>query len=121
MLINGRHFQTVWHDPTDPAAVHIIDQRALPFRFETERLASVADVATAIADMHVRGAGCIGATAAWGIYLAALADTVAASAELLIRTRPTAVNLAWAVQRQLRTIAEADDKVEAARRGLPGA
>lgn len=117
MLINGRHFQTVWHDPTDPAAVHIIDQRALPFRFETERLASVADVATAIADMHVRGAGCIGATAAWGIYLAALADTVTASAELLIRTRPTAVNLAWAVQRQLRTIAEADDKVEAARRG----
>jgi|GEM_PF-5328598 len=117
MLVNGKPWHTVWHDPGDPDAVHIIDQRALPFHFVTERLTSVAQVAEAIADMHVRGAGCIGATAAWGMYLAALADTVEASATQLIRARPTAVNLSWAVQRQLRTIAESGDKVEAARRG----
>ena len=117
MLVNGRPWNTVWHDPGDPTAVHIIDQRALPFRFVTERLTSVAQVAEAITEMHVRGAGCIGATAAWGMYLAALADTVEASATQLVRTRPTAVNLSWAVQRQLRAIATADDKVEAARRG----
>src|SRR5688572_30944797 len=96
MQIHGKSYHTVWHDPQDPVAVHIIDQRALPFRFVTERLTTVAQVAQAIADMHVRGAGCIGATAAWGMYLAALADDVEASATQLIRARPTAVNLSWA-------------------------
>jgi methylthioribose-1-phosphate isomerase len=116
MLVCGRPYHTVWHDPDDPAAIHIIDQRALPFRFVTERLTNVAQVAEAIADMHVRGAGCIGATAAWGMYLAALKspDRLEARAAELIRTRPTAVNLSWAVHRQLRTIASAEDKVSAA-------
>lgn len=107
MLINGRPYHTVWHDPSDPAAVFIIDQRTLPFRFEIERLTTVAEVATAIADMHVRGAGCIGATAAWGVYLAARTapHDLAACGEQLMRTRPTAVNLAWAVRRQLQRLA----------------
>lgn len=117
MQVNGTPWHTVWHDPGDAAAVHIIDQRALPFRFVTERLTTVAAVAGAIREMHVRGAGCIGATAAWGMYLAAREETVAESAALLISTRPTAVNLAWAVERQLRIIAAATDKVAAARRG----
>src|SRR5687767_9723729 len=119
MQIHGTPWHTVWHDPGDPAAIHIIDQRALPFRFVTERLTSVAQVAEAIADMHVRGAGCIGATAAWGMYLAALEspERLEERAAQLIRTRPTAVNLSWAVQRQFRTIAAAADKVDAARRG----
>jgi methylthioribose-1-phosphate isomerase len=122
MLIDGRHFHTVWHDPSDPEAVHIIDQRSLPFRFETERLTSVAQAAAAISEMHVRGAGCIGATAAWGMYLAAreAPGRIEECAAQLVKTRPTAVNLAWAVQRQLRTISEASSpeaKVGAARRG----
>lgn len=115
MQVNGIPWRTVWHDPDDAAAVHIIDQRVLPFRFVSERLTSVAAVAAAIRDMQVRGAGCIGATAAWGMYLAACEGTVVESAALLISTRPTAVNLAWAVERQLRTIAAAaTDKVAAA-------
>ncbi len=117
MKVNGNPWHTVWHEPDDPAAVHLIDQRALPFRFLTGRLTTVAEVAAAIRDMQVRGAGCIGATAAWGMYLAAREGTVEESAALLIRTRPTAVNLAWAVQRQLRAIAGEADQVEAARRG----
>jgi methylthioribose-1-phosphate isomerase len=117
MLFRGRSWQTVWHDPSDPAAVHIIDQRALPFRFVTERLSTVAQVAEAIRDMHVRGAGCIGATAAWGMYLAARENCVAEGARQLIATRPTAVNLAWAVRRQLGNIAAGTDAIAAARRG----
>jgi methylthioribose-1-phosphate isomerase len=119
MQVHGKSWHTVWHDPGDPGAVHIIDQRALPFRFVTERLTSVAQVAEAIRDMHVRGAGCIGATAAWGMYLAALhsSERLDDCAAQLVRTRPTAVNLAWAVQRQLRGLAAAGDKAAAARRG----
>lgn len=117
MLFQGKHYRTVWHDPADAGAVQIIDQRALPFRFAMERLAGVAEVAEAIRDMHVRGAGCIGATAAWGMYLAAREGRVEEGARELIATRPTAVNLAWAVERQLRTMAVAANVVEAARRG----
>ena len=117
MQVRGEHYHTVWFDSSDPGAVHIIDQRALPFRVVMERLTSVAEVVAAIRDMHVRGAGCIGATAAWGMYLAARAGTVQESAALLTAARPTAVNLAWAVERQLRNIAGAVDKVDAARRG----
>ncbi len=121
MLVGGKHYHTVWQEPGDPAAVWIIDQRKLPFRFETERLTTVGEVATAIRDMHVRGAGCIGATAAWGMYLAAreAPDRLGECADRLMATRPTAVNLAWAVRRQLRIIAAAGrgGEMEAARRG----
>lgn len=120
MLFQGRHYRTVWHDASDAGAVRIIDQRVLPFRFETERLASVAQVAEAIRDMHVRGAGCIGATAAWGMYLAAREGRVEEGAKELVATRPTAVNLAWAVQRQLRNMSGAAEVVEAARKGAEG-
>jgi methylthioribose-1-phosphate isomerase len=117
MRVAGKNYRTVWQEPGDPDAVWIIDQRVLPFEFKTERLATVADCAQAIRDMHVRGAGCIGATAAWGMFLAAREGRVEEGARELIATRPTAVNLAWAVQRQLREMAEAADNVEAARRG----
>ena len=108
MKINGTSYRTVWIDESDPAAIRIIDQVGLPHRFETLRLRSVAEACAAIRDMRVRGAGCIGATAGYGMVLAAREarpaafDTdVANSARLLVATRPTAVNLAWAVQRQL--------------------
>ena len=123
MNVAGTHYQTVWQKEEDPTAMWIIDQRSLPFQFQTERLATVEAVAVAIRDMHVRGAGCIGATAGWGMFLAAQEsggnlERLEHFAKLLKSTRPTAVNLAWAVDRQLRRIAAepADQWMEVARR-----
>lgn len=103
MKVDGQHYRTVWMP--DPGVVRIIDQRKLPWAFEIIDLQSVAEVAHAIRDMAVRGAGCIGATAGYGMALAACeAQTwpqLEALAQSLIETRPTAVNLAWAVNRQL--------------------
>ena len=83
----------------------IIDQRHLPFRCVIEELRTVEEVAIAIKDMHVRGAGCIGATAGYGMWLAAKEGseslrTLESLAGRLLETRPTAVNLRWAVDRQ---------------------
>ena len=117
MRIDGKPFRTIWLKPDDPAVVQIIDQRRLPFELVIEDLRAVDEVAAAIRDMHVRGAGLIGATAGFGMYLAARAASrasdaaflrdVAASGAALKATRPTAVNLAWAVDRQLAAIAAA--------------
>jgi methylthioribose-1-phosphate isomerase len=109
MNVDGTHFRTIWPVPGDSTAVEIIDQRHLPHEFVVERLATVRETAIAIQEMHVRGAGLIGATAGWGMYLAAreAADTpdpdaaLRALADELKATRPTAVNLAWAADRQL--------------------
>ena len=115
MHVNGTHYRTVWLGE-EPGVVKIIDQRKLPFGFEIEELRSVDDIAMAIRDMHVRGAGCIGATAGYGMYLAALEASVGGDfdaivrrrADQLIATRPTAVNLRWAVDRQLDAMATAE-------------
>ncbi len=108
MKINGTHYRTIWPDADNPKIIRIIDQRHLPHRFVIEDLRTVDDFAAAIQEMHVRGAGLIGATAGFGMYSAVLAaphDRVDSflqqAAEKLIATRPTATNLAWAVQRQL--------------------
>ncbi|MDR3275695.1 MAG: S-methyl-5-thioribose-1-phosphate isomerase [Treponema sp.] len=108
MNVNGRHYRTIWLDEADPDRVRIINQQALPFSFEIMDLRTVEDARRAIRDMYVRGAGLIGATAAWGMYLA-LREAPAGScdaaltqaAALLKATRPTASNLAWAVDRML--------------------
>jgi methylthioribose-1-phosphate isomerase len=82
--------------------VRIIDQRLLPWEFRVVDLATVDAVAEAISDMAVRGAGCIGATAGYGMALAANLDVDLEKAAVQLKaTRPTAVNLAWAVDRQL--------------------
>lgn len=103
MNVEGKHFRTVWMPEND--VIRIIDQRRLPWTFEVIDLKSVAEVAHAIRDMAVRGAGCIGATAGYGMALAASEAKTWSDLELLahslIETRPTAVNLAWAVNRQL--------------------
>jgi methylthioribose-1-phosphate isomerase len=122
MNVNGQHFRTIWREP-ETDAVKIIDQRKLPFAFEIEELANVDAVAMAIRDMHVRGAGLIGATAGYGMLLAAKqaagdAAKLERFAEQLVATRPTAVNLRWAVDRQraeLADIKSATDQVEKAR------
>lgn len=103
--------QTIWLDADYPDAVRIIDQRLLPFRYEELTVDSVDSMAEAIQTMAVRGAGCIGVAAGFGMYLAALATrgmgaaeadrSLEQSASRLIATRPTATNLSWAVKRQL--------------------
>lgn len=101
MLIDGRPMRTIW--PTADGAVAIIDQRLLPHRVHTHRLARLDDFVAAIADMQVRGAPLIGVTAAYGLAAALSADASdAALAEArakLLAARPTAVNLAWALER----------------------
>lgn len=119
MNVHGRHHRTIWLKPGDDRIVELIDQRALPHEFIVEEVRTVAEAARAIAEMHVRGAGLIGATAGYGMYLAALestdADWLGRAGDLLKATRPTAVNLAWAVDRQLAAITSATDKLAAAR------
>ncbi len=119
MLVSGQPYRTIWMP--DDATVRIIDQRRLPWSFELLDLRTVAEVAHAIRDMAVRGAGLIGATAGFGMALAAreAADEehLARLAQSLVETRPTAVNLAWAVKRQLAAIREAGftHRIQAAR------
>lgn len=111
MKVNGKPYRTIWVHPENPKIVQIIDQRKLPFQFVVEDLADVASAERAISEMLVRGAGLIGATAGYGMYLAALnANTRHYQKELfeagkvLKKSRPTAVNLQWAVDRQLEEI-----------------
>ncbi len=120
MKVGSTHFRTIWLKDCEPEVIGIIDQRHLPHRFIVEDLHSVYEMATAISDMHVRGAGLIGAAAAFGMYLAALEadktdsfdEHLLRAAELLKSTRPTAVNLVWAVNRQLEAISRAKPSAE---------
>jgi methylthioribose-1-phosphate isomerase len=102
MRVDGRPMRSLWPAATRDA-LHVIDQRALPHRFVVARLAAVAEVARAIREMWVRGAPLIGATAAYGLALQCRDDAgdaaLHAAAATLAATRPTAVNLAWALQR----------------------
>jgi methylthioribose-1-phosphate isomerase len=105
MKIAGQNYQSIWLDDTDNTIIKVIDQQKLPFFFETKELRSVDDVFNAIEDMTVRGAPLIGATAAFGIYLATLEinsqtnirEHLSNASRYLISCRPTAVNLSWAV------------------------
>ena len=106
MNVRGRHYRTIWPKPGDDRVIELIDQRSLPHRFVIEEVRTVAEMAAAIREMHVRGAGLIGAAAGYGMYLATLeSDDLAVAAAALKATRPTAVNLAWAIERQLKNIA----------------
>jgi methylthioribose-1-phosphate isomerase len=117
--VNGRHFRTIWLKPDDETVVQLIDQRFLPHRFVIEEVRTVEQMATAIREMHVRGAGLIGASAGYGMYLAAIEAAAGKLDEQLTRaaaqlkaTRPTAVNLSWAVERQLSNIAQGKNAKE---------
>ena len=72
MKVGGQHFRTIWLHPTNERMVQLIDQRFLPHRFVVEDVSTVEQMADAIRDMHVRGAGLIGASAGYGMYLAAI-------------------------------------------------
>src|SRR5258707_12765108 len=102
MKIQGKPYRTIW-PTTDGVAVEVIDQTKLPHRFETRRISTVADAAHAIRTMIVRGAPLIGATAAYGLALALREDPsdegIDKAHDELLATRPTAVNLRWALKR----------------------
>ena len=102
MNIDGKPYRTIFADP-DGVSVRVIDQTRLPFAFELKRLATLADAALAIRTMVVRGAPLIGVTAAYGLALAMREDPSIAGLEravaTLAATRPTAINLRWALER----------------------
>ncbi|MGD9020157.1 MAG: S-methyl-5-thioribose-1-phosphate isomerase [Lysobacterales bacterium] len=101
MKVDGKNYRSIWGDESG-AAVNIIDQTLLPHAFVTRKLKTLEDAAEAIGIMRVRGAPLIGATAAYGLALAMLDDPddarLEAACARLIETRPTAVNLRWAVE-----------------------
>ena len=100
MKVGPRHYHTIWLN-TDGRSVDIIDQRWLPHEFRVVTLKTVEDVATAIRDMWVRGAPLIGVTAAYGMAIAMGRDASNGALdrawETLHKTRPTAINLKWAL------------------------
>ncbi len=102
MKVAEKHFRTIWPDARCKF-IEIIDQTKLPFAFEIVRIHSLEQMTIAIKTMQVRGAPLIGAAAAYGMALAMLYDDSDESlnwaGQELISTRPTAVNLRWAVQR----------------------
>ena len=100
MKVDGKPMRTIWLEP-DGSTVGIIDQTVLPHRFATLRICTLADAVRAIASMQVRGAPLIGAAAAYGMALALKADASDEALEraytALLATRPTAINLKWAL------------------------
>ncbi len=125
MNVDGKNIRTIWLDKS-AKIIKIIDQRKLPHRFVIADLKTVDDVITAIEDMYVRGAPLIGATGAYGVFLAALNaphdrigdDYMIGEADRLKSARPTAVNLAWGVDRVLAETlaARLSEKISRARR-----
>lgn len=112
MLIDGKHYKSIWLDEDDNTVIRVIDQRKLPFFFEIEELRSVDDVYNAIKDMTVRGAPLIGAAGAFGMYLATLEatshtnmhDHLSNASRYLASCRPTAINLSRAVKQVLEKV-----------------
>ncbi len=111
MNIQGKHYQTIWIKPYDNTVIQVIDQRKLPFMIEVFELQSTEDTFYALREMVVRGAPLIGITAAYGMYLALLRfkkgdllSYISDKAVYLKSARPTAVNLAFAVDEMVRFI-----------------
>ena len=105
MKIDSKEYRTIWFEKN---FVKIIDQTKLPHRFEIKELKSVSDAVNAIKIMEVRGAPLIGATAAYGLVLSIIENNdqsfLKKSAEDLINSRPTAINLKWAVDRMMKKL-----------------
>ena len=109
MKVDGKEMRPIWLNSDNPLEVHVIDQRMLPHDLVIAPLKDVDDTIYAIREMFVRGAPLIGATGAWGVYLACInapggqvTDAwLHGEADRLKASRPTAVNLAWAVDRMM--------------------
>ena len=107
MLVQNKNFTTIWYD-NESDTVKIIDQRLIPFELKIVELNSVEEVCYAIKEMQVRGAPLIGVTAAYGMYIAAKENSdfiyLKNASEKIYSTRPTAVNLGWALNKILNNI-----------------
>ena len=107
MKIEGKEYRTIWFDEQNQT-VKIIDQTKLPHQFIIKDLKTVKDAINAIKTMEVRGAPLIGGTAAYGIVLEIMEKNdpnfIKKSSEDLIKSRPTAINLKWAVDRMMKKI-----------------
>jgi len=107
MKIEGKEYKTIWFDEKNQI-VKIIDQTKLPHQFVIKDLKTVKDAINAIKVMEVRGAPLIGGTAAYGMVLAVMEKNnpifIKQSSELLIQSRPTAINLKWAVHRMMKKL-----------------
>ena len=107
MKVDGKPMRSIWLEP-DGWSVGVIDQTALPHRFATARLATLDEAAHAISSMLIRGAPLIGATAAYGMCLALRADAsdegLDWAFETLLATRPTAINLKWALDEMMAVV-----------------
>ena len=125
MYANCRNYRTIWVNRNNNKIISIIDQRHLPHKFIIEDLRTVDEIFIAIKDMHVRGAGLIGAAAGYGMYIATLEaskdenfdEFIEKSAKKFNSARPTAVNLSWAVEKQLEAIKKGlsiDEKIKIA-------
>ena len=105
MKIEGKEYRTIWFENN---TVKIIDQTKLPHQFIIKDLKTVKDAINAIIAMEVRGAPLIGATAAYGLVLSILENNdqsfLKKSSEDLTNTRPTAINLKWAIDRMMRKL-----------------
>ena len=110
-------FRTIWLSPDDDSVVQIIDQRLLPHDYRIHDLRTWQDGVEAITKMYVRGAPLMGATAAWSLYLASreagsTQTGINTAADALLDSRPTAVNLRWAVERVMDRLRSADTRDE---------
>lgn len=120
MIVNGKHYHTIWVDSEDNSSVKVIDQGRLPFEFRIEELKCCEDVFQAIHRMTVRGAPLIGVTGVYGIYLSLLniamsdwKEELLKCADYLKSARPTAVNLAKLIDEIMDRISEFTIKDEA--------
>ena len=107
MKIEGKEYRTIWFDEKNQV-VKIIDQTKLPHKFIIKNLKTVKDAINAIKTMEVRGAPLIGGTAAYGMVLAIMENNdpefIKKSSDELIQSRPTAINLKWAVNRMIKKL-----------------
>ena len=102
MRVDGKHFRSLWWNDVD-SVLEIIDQRMLPYQFQIAQVVTLEEFADAISEMKVRGAPLIGATAAYGVARAMADDpsdiNLQHAHQFLEKTRPTAINLRWALDR----------------------
>ena len=111
MIVNGKHYTSIWRNKKKQ--VFIIDQRILPHEFKIVELKNLSDFCIAIKDMLVRGTPLIGVTAAYGVAVSLLSGHKKNDLEMicsnLLETRPTAVNLFWALEEMKKTLLSVND------------
>lgn len=131
MIVGGKAYQSIWPDPSNNEVVMIINQHLLPFEFRVDKISSSVQAMESIRTMKVRGAPLIGICGAFGLYMACLEARhkkdgekyISEHAEMLKSARPTAVNLAWAVNRVMQKTAgvkDPEEKIRGARKEAIG-